>query len=177
VKPVANERIDVPLNDILEILATNNTDCDDYTDELERFVKEYYINLYICIINQNEKSFYFLNNTSEQESQQWPRAYLVFDKYNRSFYPFYIRDESHKILTTFPTNDTYVLTLFERSVDAYKWSIQPETIQQTHKQNAPILNQQNLLTTNATPNTGMCNTRKSFFLVIITNYGLLIFSS
>jgi len=158
----AKERLRVDLDGILEFLSTNNADSDDQLDKLQEFAKKNFLNLYICIINQNEKKFYYLNATSAEGNQQWTRAYLVFDKHNRSFYPFYVRDDNHKNHTVFSTNATHILNLFENSVENYKWPSHPEIIQQALEQNEPTLDQENVSTTNVHLNIGMHNISTSF---------------
>jgi len=152
---MASASLNVDLNGILEILSTNNTAFDDEMDELQKFAKDNYLNLYICIINQNEKKYYYLNATSVEGNQQWPRAYLVFDKHNRSFYPFYIRDNNNKDQTIFSTNATHILNLFENSVENYKWPLQAEIIQDTLEQNVATLDQEHVSTTNVNYNIGI----------------------
>ncbi len=149
----------VNLDGILEILSTNNAAFDDEMDELQKFAKNNYLNLCICIINQNEKKYYYLNATSVEGYQQWPRAYLVFDKHNRSFYPFYIRDNNNKHQTIFSTNATHILNLFENSVENYKWPLQTEIIQQTLEQNVATLDQENVPTANVNYNIGIHDIR------------------
>ncbi len=64
-------------------------------------MKKYFFNLYICTIDHNEKTIAYSNATFEQENQQWLRAYLVYDRQNRTFYPFFKRDKNEKYRTKF----------------------------------------------------------------------------
>ncbi|CAF3115622.1 unnamed protein product [Rotaria sp. Silwood2] len=116
-----NKPNNIDLDNIIEILSTNNADIDDEIDRLQKLATEYLFNFYICIIDENEKRFYNLNATSVDENQTWHRACLVFDKCNRSFYAFHVRDNNHKCQTIFPTDDTHILRLFEDTVEVYKW--------------------------------------------------------
>ncbi len=168
---MASKCLYTDLNGILEILSKNNAHFDDDMDELQKFAKTNFLNLYICIINQNEKKFYYLNATSVEGDQQWPRAYLVFDKHNRSFYPFYTRDKNNKHQIIFSTNATHILNLFEKSVENYKWPFQPEIIQQTLEQNVPTLDQENVLTDNFNYNIGIHNIQTSFIFIDFLSVG------
>jgi len=165
-KAMANGRLSADdLDDILEILSTNNAESDDEMDKLQEFAKANLLNLYICVINQNEKKFYYLNATSVEGNQQWPRAYLVFDKHNRSFYPFYTRDNNHKNHTVFLTSATHILNLFKQSVENYEWPIHPEIIRQTFEQNVPTLDQENISTSSGIFNKGIHNICASFIFI------------
>ncbi len=160
----AADPINIDLNyDLLEILSINNIDVDDEMDKLQNLAKKYYFNLYICIINQNEKKFYYLNATSVQENQQWPLACLIYNKRNRSFYPFFIRDNNKKYHTIFPLDDTHTLRLFEDLTDSYNWSDQFHTIQQLSDQDTSVSDEQNIeeenaVITNVNLHTGLYNT-------------------
>ncbi|CAF1182883.1 unnamed protein product [Rotaria sordida] len=53
---------------IVDWLSMNNTDIDDEIDQLQELAKQYFLNLYICIINQNQKSYYYMDATSVEAS-------------------------------------------------------------------------------------------------------------
>ncbi|CAF1344385.1 unnamed protein product [Rotaria magnacalcarata] len=118
-----NQPINVNLDSVIDFLSTSNAEIGDEIDKLQELAIICFFNLDICIINQNEKKFYNIDATSIPNNQNWPRVYLVFDKNNRSFYPFYKRDsnENNKIQTIFPVNDTHIFKLFQDSVEIYKW--------------------------------------------------------
>ncbi len=127
----ATNPINVDLDDsLLEILSTNNIDVGDEMSKLQNLAKEYYFNPYICIIDQNEKKIDYLNTIFVQNNEQWSYACLVYDKQNRLFYPFFIRDNNKKYRTTFPMNDTHPLQSFEDLV-ACTWPSYFQTIQQS----------------------------------------------
>jgi len=140
---IANEHSGFDLGDILKILSTNSLDFNNEIVQLNKLAEEHFLNLCICIIDQYGKNFYFLNNTSEQESQELFRAFLVFDKRNRSFYPFYIYDNNDKQHATFSIDDTYILQLFKDTVNNYNWPDYFQTIQQLPNQDTPVLDEQN----------------------------------
>ncbi|CAF4309077.1 unnamed protein product, partial [Rotaria magnacalcarata] len=110
-----NQPTNITLDSVIDFLLTNNTQIGDEMDELQILAIKYLFNLDICIINQNEKTFYKIDATSMPSNQTWPRAYLVFDKNNRSFYPFYKRENNNnnKIQTLFPVNDSHISKLFQ----------------------------------------------------------------
>ncbi|CAF3355495.1 unnamed protein product [Rotaria socialis] len=118
-----NQPINVNLDSVIDFLSTSNAEIGDEIDKLQELAIKCLFNLDLCIINQNEKKFYNIDATSIPNNQSWPRAYLVFDKNNRSFYPFYKRDsnKNNKIQTIFPVNDTHIFKLFQDSVDIYNW--------------------------------------------------------
>ncbi len=99
--------------------------------------------MYVCIKNQNEKRLYDLNVTAAEGSQQWPRACVIFDRYNGSFYAFYVSDTNNKNQTVFPMNDTYTLRSFEDLVYSYNWPRDGEAIQQTPGEDSSIVDQHN----------------------------------
>ncbi|CAF4546692.1 unnamed protein product, partial [Rotaria magnacalcarata] len=110
-----SQPINVDLDSIINFLSTNDTQIGDEMDELQILAIKFLFNLDICIINQNEKTFYKIDATSMPSNQTWPRAYIVFDKNNRSFYPFYKRENNNnnKIQTLFPVNDSHISKLFQ----------------------------------------------------------------
>ncbi len=57
----------------------------------------------------------------EQENSQWhDRAYLVYDKQNRTFYPFFKRDNNEKYYTIFQINADNSSQNIEVSVKRFK---------------------------------------------------------
>ncbi len=145
---MANERLQMNVDDILEIFSTNSSDFNNELVQLYELAKEYFLNLYICIIEQNGKYFYSLNSVSEQENQELLRAFLVYDKRNRSFYAFY-RDDNNTRYTTFSTDDTFSLESFKNSVDRYNWPGYFGTMQPLSDQDISVLHEQSDEKTNA----------------------------
>lgn len=139
----ANEGDGVTLDFILKILSTNSTDFNNEIVQLCKLAEEYSLNLFVCIIDQNRKNFYSLNNASEEEKQKLSRAFLVFDGRNRSFYPFYIHDNSNKQHTTFSSDDKHILELFQGFVNNYNWSGGLKKMQMLPNENITIMDQQN----------------------------------
>ncbi|CAF4842062.1 unnamed protein product [Rotaria sp. Silwood1] len=130
----SDEHFSVDTNRIVDMLSTNNADIDDEIDRLQEFANQNLLNLYTCIINQNEKRFYNMNATSVEENQTWSRVCLVFDKNNHSFYVFYVRDNNEKNHTMFSMDDTHILKLFENSVEVYTWPGDFATVKQISDQ-------------------------------------------
>ncbi|CAF3699685.1 unnamed protein product [Rotaria sordida] len=138
---------------IVDWLSMNNTDIDDEIDQLQELAKQYFLNLYICIINQNQKSYYYMDATSVEVNQTWSRACLVFDKNNRSFYAFYVRNNNSKKHTKFSLDDTHILRLFEDSVEAYKWPGNYDTIKEMPDQDISMIDQEKISTASIDYNT------------------------
>ncbi|CAF2898072.1 unnamed protein product [Rotaria sp. Silwood2] len=140
----SDEHFSVDTDKIVDMLSTNNADIDDEIDQLEELAKRNLLNFYTCIINQNEKSFYYMNATSVEENQTWSRACLVFDKNYRSFYVFYVRDNNQKNHTMFSMNDKHILKLFEDSVEVYKWPGDFDTIKQMSDQDISMSDEEKI---------------------------------
>ncbi len=138
------DQITVYLDDgLLQILSTNNINVDDELDKIKNLATKYSFNLYICIIDHNEKKIDYFNTMFEQENSQWhDRAYLVYDKQNRTFYPFFKRDNNEKYYTIFQMDDRHTLSVFEDLV-AETWPsyiFQGDTLILDEEENTPTIN-------------------------------------
>ncbi|CAF4159083.1 unnamed protein product [Rotaria sordida] len=141
------------LEEVFKIVLSHDTNLDNEITELPAFVDELGINLYICIIDRNDKIFHHLNTSTIQTSQYLHRAYVVFDKSNQKFYPFYVCDMNKKNHTIFSVNDTHILKLFEDSVKGYKWPGEFDTTKQMSDQDIPMVDQGSVSTSHINYNT------------------------